>query len=299
MTSPHDSAMLTRGYASTAGGQIHYWECGSGPALVLLAPAPRSARVYRRLLPLLVGFRALALDTRGFGESAPPDSHPAMSDYAEDVVRVLDSLAIGKAHLFGLHTGNKIAAAVAAGWPDRVGRVVLAGRTHSIVADQAARNAAVRASMVATSMHSGEAEPRARLLDRWALAFNEVSRIWSTSAVLDSTELGEDGLLLLRDEVIDEVASWDGVEPVYAANFAFDLAAALQQVKAPTLIIELETAETSVLGRQAPLLQARMSHCTVLAMDDHERTLLGKHPERLAAPLVEFLSGGDPSVAGA
>ncbi len=273
--------MITRGYASTARGQIHYWERGAGPALVLLAPAPRSARVYRRLLPLLGGFRALALDTRGFGESAPPDAHPAMSDYGEDVVRVLDALEIEKAHLFGLHTGNKIAAAVAAGWPDRVDRVVLAGRTHSIVADQTARNAAVRASMAATSTRSSGMDSLSELLERWALAD-------------DSTDTGDQAVMMLRDELMDEAASWAGVDPVYAANFAFDLAHALEQVKAPTLIIELVTAETKLMGHQAPLLQARMSNCTVLDMEVHERTLLGEHPEWLAVPVIAFLSGHDP-----
>src|SRR4029078_5566674 len=142
---------ITRAYANTERGQIHYWECGAGPPLVLLAPAPSSARVYRslllrvspapaplsarvyrRLMPCLGGeFRALALDTRGFGESDPPDGNPTMADYAEEVIHVLDALAIETAHVVGLHTGNKIAAAVAAGWPGRSGRPVVVGRhTH-------------------------------------------------------------------------------------------------------------------------------------------------------------------------
>jgi pimeloyl-ACP methyl ester carboxylesterase len=274
---------ITRGYATTPGGQIHFWECGAGPPLVLLAPAPRSARVFRGLLPLLDGYRGVAIDTRGFGESDPPGDRMAMSDYAEDVVNVLDALAIQRAHVFGLHTGNKIAAAMAAGWPDRIDRLVLAGRTHSIVADQTARNVAVRASM-----DSGAGvESRSDELQHMALALTNVSKI--LSRMLASREVDEGAILALRDEVMDEMASGSGIESVYAANFAFDLAETLMRVKAPTLIIELVTAETEALGSQAQILQALMSNCETLAIHEHDRSLLLGYPERLAGPIRAFL----------
>jgi pimeloyl-ACP methyl ester carboxylesterase len=256
---------------------------------VLLAPAPRSARVYRRLLPLLSGFRALAVDTRGFGESDPPDGNMTMSDYAHDVVTVLDALAIEQAHVFGLHTGNKIAAAMAAGWPDRVDRVVLAGRTHSIVADQSVRNAAIRASM-APGPERG-ADDRSGLLQRWARAFTKVSQIWSSAETWGPSP-DDESLVILRDEVMDEIAAWSGVDSVYAANFEFDLAESLKRVKAPTLVIELVTSETEALGPQASLLQALMSRCETMAIDGHERALLVDHPERLAGAVVAFLKAG-------
>jgi pimeloyl-ACP methyl ester carboxylesterase len=264
---------ITRGYAATPRGQIHFWECGAGAPLVLLAPAPRSARVYRRLLRHLDGFRAVAVDTRGFGESDPPDTHMAMSDYAEDIVNLLDALAIERAHVFGLHTGNKIGAALAAGWPDRIDRLVLAGRTHSIVADQAVRNGAVRASM--DKVAAAESWPQ----------------MLSGTELRDLRAVDDEANLLLRDEVMDELASWSGVDSVYAANFEFDLAESLKRVKAPTLIIELVTAETEALGPQAPILQALMSNCKTLAIHEHDRSLLLDHPERLAGPVSEFLRG--------
>ena len=207
----------------------------------------------------------------------------AMSDYAEDVVNVLDALAIQRAHVFGLHTGNKIAAAMAAGWPDRVDRLILAGRTHSIVADQAARNVAVRASM-----DSGAGvESRSHDLQRWALALAKVSQ--SLSRMLASREVDDGAVLALRDEVLDELASGSGIESVYAANFAFDLAESLMRVKAPTLVIELVTGETEALGPQAQILQALMSNCETLAIHEHDRSLLLDHPERLAGPIRAFL----------
>jgi pimeloyl-ACP methyl ester carboxylesterase len=264
---PQRQGSITRAYVRTARGQIHRWECGAGPALVLLAPAPRSARVYRHLLPWLGGeLRALALDTRGFGESDPPDTNPTMADYAEDVIHVLDALAIETAHVFGLHTGNKIAAAVAAGWPDRTSRLVLVGRTHSIIADQAARNAAVRASMTASP-----------------------TRAAPVAAMPDPAGLDGEALQALQDERIDEAAGWAGVDAVYRANFEFDLAECLSRVKAPTLIVEMVTDETALLGRQGPLLQALMSNGECLVIEEHERTLLRDHPARLAEPVLAFL----------
>ena len=43
--------------------------------------------------------------------------------------------------MFGMHTGNKVAAALAADRPDRVDRLVLAGQTHSLTLEKDERNA--------------------------------------------------------------------------------------------------------------------------------------------------------------
>jgi len=78
---------------------------GAGPAVLLLHGFPDSSRLWRNQVPALVaaGFRAIAPDLRGNGESERPE---AVDDYSiirslADVVAILDALGIERAHVVG------------------------------------------------------------------------------------------------------------------------------------------------------------------------------------------------------
>lgn len=75
------------------------------------------------------GFRLIALDCRGHGQSDKPHDPAAYGpEMAADVVRLLDHLRIEKAHLVGYSSGAFIAGWVAANHPGRVLSVVYAGQ---------------------------------------------------------------------------------------------------------------------------------------------------------------------------
>ena len=75
------------------------------------------------------GFRAIALDNRGHGESDKPREPEAYSPQAmaTDAIALLDHLGIDKAHLFGYSMGARISAFAALDHPERVDRLVLGG----------------------------------------------------------------------------------------------------------------------------------------------------------------------------
>ena len=62
------------------------------------------------MIALPEGFRAIAPDLRGFGESetAPVDATRGLGDFADDVVALLDSLGIARAHLVGWSMGGGV-----------------------------------------------------------------------------------------------------------------------------------------------------------------------------------------------
>jgi pimeloyl-ACP methyl ester carboxylesterase len=74
------------------------------------------------------GYRAIAMDCRGHGQSAKP--HEA-SQYGlvmvQDVVRLLDHLKIERAHVFGYSMGGAIASQLLVSFPNRVITVALLG----------------------------------------------------------------------------------------------------------------------------------------------------------------------------
>lgn len=127
------------------GGQVHLRETGSGPPVLLLHKTPTSSLTYTRVLPLLAaaGYRAIAMDTPGYGQSDRPAETPTEMTFYADVVRdVLDALGIERVRLVGFYTGAKIALETAASHPERVSSLVLSGIS---INDDAAQKEAYKA----------------------------------------------------------------------------------------------------------------------------------------------------------
>ena len=107
---------------------------GEGPAVLLLHGFPDSSRLWRNQVPVLVdaGFRVVAPDLRGFGESDRPEGVDAyrITRSVADVVAVLDALGIERAHVVGHDWGAGLAWVFAALVPERVGRLVALSVGH-------------------------------------------------------------------------------------------------------------------------------------------------------------------------
>jgi pimeloyl-ACP methyl ester carboxylesterase len=97
---------------------------GDGPAVVLLHGFPDSHSLWAHQVEALVGagYRAIVPDLRGFGESSKPAEveRYRMLDLVGDVLGILDSLNVQRAHIVGHDWGAALAWAMAAFVPDRV-----------------------------------------------------------------------------------------------------------------------------------------------------------------------------------
>lgn len=136
------SARIRRAFADLSVGQVHYAQCGDAcaPAVLLLHQSPRSWAEYRDVLPLLGRrYRAIAMDTVGFGDSAPPPWAPSIERWAGVAAELLDSLGIECAHVVGHHTGGVIAVELAARFAHKVGAVVLSSTPYTDEAFRTAR----------------------------------------------------------------------------------------------------------------------------------------------------------------
>jgi len=116
------------------GVEIAYLEEGEGDPVLLIHGFASSAQVnwvdpgwVRHLVR--AGYRVIAVDNRGHGRSAklydPSDyGTPKM---AEDARRLLDHLAIPRAHVMGYSMGARITAFLAMAHPERVASAVFGG----------------------------------------------------------------------------------------------------------------------------------------------------------------------------
>src|SRR5262249_20855645 len=116
---------------TTADGRALVWrEAGAGAPLLMHAGGPGCSARYFDELPELEARRTLLLlDPRGTGGSArPADPHAYdLDDYAADIEAVREHLGLEQLDLVGHSHGGFVAMAWAGLYPDRVGRLVLAG----------------------------------------------------------------------------------------------------------------------------------------------------------------------------
>lgn len=280
---------IRRGYIGEPGRQIHYHEAGRGPALLLLHSAPRSSRAFRRMLPTLAErFRAIAPDLPGFGQSDPLTGHVSIEGIADELIALLDGLGIDQTHIFGYHTGNKVAAAMAERHPARVTRLLLCGQIHSIIPDKAKRDEAIRLIVekyfeVYPDSGSGEA-----LLRRWQAEWSDVTAFAQPRALFSQSSIGADDIKALKTRVLDHVQALDQVAATYQANFAFDFAQALRSIRCPTRVIELVMPDEEHYGRQLDAVCAlleRGSGSTILGAG---KVALESHAQALCAEIVQF-----------
>jgi pimeloyl-ACP methyl ester carboxylesterase len=107
---------------------------GEGTPVILLHGFPDSSHLWRNQIPALAGagFRVLAPDLRGFGQSDKPQEVAAyrLSSSAADVAAILDAAGIDRAHVVGHDWGAGLAWVFAGLMPERVERLVTLSVGH-------------------------------------------------------------------------------------------------------------------------------------------------------------------------
>ncbi|MFJ9537609.1 alpha/beta fold hydrolase [Streptomyces sp. NPDC101225] len=116
MTHPmtHHVPEITHRLIPAPAGRIHLAEQGTGPLVLLVHGFPESWYSWRRQLPALAaaGFRAVAVDVRGYGRSSRPAAADAyrMLELVEDSVSVVHALGEESAVIVGHDWGAAVAA---------------------------------------------------------------------------------------------------------------------------------------------------------------------------------------------
>lgn len=116
--------------------RLFHVEAGSGEPVVLVHAIGCDHRMWDSLAAALAPrHRVVRVDVRGHGKSPVPAGEYSLEALAGDVLAVLDSLEVGKAHWVGLSMGGMIGQAFALAHPARLGRLVLANTTSTYGAD--------------------------------------------------------------------------------------------------------------------------------------------------------------------
>ena len=252
-----------------SGPRAHYAEQGDpGGAPIIFLPAYTDSWFsYSRVLPLLSGhYHAYALDQRGHGDSERPECCYTVEDFAADVVAFLDAVGIERASLVG-HSGScLVARRVAEGHPERVARLVLLGSPASLgdTEEELELQTAVRGLQdpvqvqFARELQGAAAHvtlPEAFFERLVAESLKLPARVWKSAL---------DGL------------------------FAFDDAADLGRIAAPTLLIWGEW-DRWLPREEEDQLAARIPGARVMVYPETGHSPNWERPERVAADLDAFM----------
>lgn len=120
---------------------IAYDVQGDGPLVVFLHGIGGNRENWRRQLTAFAPhFKCVAWDARGYGDSDDYDGPLRVEDFSADLIRLLDHLGAGTAHVVGLSMGGLIAQDFYYRHGDRVASLVLcdtsAGLAETMTDDQ-------------------------------------------------------------------------------------------------------------------------------------------------------------------
>ncbi|KAJ0598509.1 putative soluble epoxide hydrolase [Helianthus annuus] len=119
------------------GVKLHLAEIGneSSPAVVFVHGFPEIWYSWRHQMIAVAaaGFRAISLDCRGYGLSDPPPdiNKFGFSDIVDDILAILDSLAINKIFIVAKDAGVRSAYVFTLRYPTRVTGVITLGIPHT------------------------------------------------------------------------------------------------------------------------------------------------------------------------
>ena len=107
--------------------ELYYEVHGDGPPLLLVAGLASDVSSWQTVLPALSEhFRVIIVDNRGIGRSIPEDAPVSVDLMADDCAALIDHLGYGPVHILGHSMGGFTALSLAARYPDRVKKLVLA-----------------------------------------------------------------------------------------------------------------------------------------------------------------------------
>lgn len=113
-------------YLNIDGVTVRYQMGGHGPPVLLLHGWSGSIESFTPVFnELMHAYRVCAIDFPGFGRSGLPPGAWGVSDYAVLTLQVMDTLQLDQPHVLGHSFGGRVAIALAARHPDRVGKLVL------------------------------------------------------------------------------------------------------------------------------------------------------------------------------
>jgi pimeloyl-ACP methyl ester carboxylesterase len=244
---------------------------GDGPAVVLIHGLGLDRHMWQWLKPDLGGFRVLAHDLIGHGESPDPAGTASLTMLSEQIRGVMDHCGIDQAAVAGFSLGGMIARRIAIDHPDRVSALAILNSAH----DRTPEERAAILKRVEQARADGPSATVEAALERWFTAPFRAA----------------------HPEVMDRVRTWvlanrPAVYPeIYRvlAEGDAEIAEPIREIRCPTLVM---TGEEDY--GNSPDMTRRMAEAIpgsqAVILPGLRHMGLAENPQAFNAPLVAFLN---------
>ena len=261
--------------ASVRGVELYYEEHGRGEPLVLVPGFGTGLWIWYRQVPAFAArFRTIVFDPRGVARSAAPadDAPFTMRDLAEDLAVLLEGLGVGRAHVLGASFGGFVAQEFALAHPARTRSLVLCCTSYGGAGHVPPSPETLRAIASTKGLNT-----EGRVRENWALAFtprfaaerpDEVERVISLRAASSVPEHAYTRQL--------------------QAAVAFDAAARVGRIEAPTLVITGD-ADAIVPHENSLNLAAAVPGATLKIVEGGGHAFFIERAEEFNRAVVEFV----------
>jgi pimeloyl-ACP methyl ester carboxylesterase len=259
-------------------------ELGSGPAVVFIHGLGGSWQNWLENLPAVAdaGYRAIAVDLPGFGESEMPREKISISGYGRWIDALLSELGVDAAALVGNSMGGFIGAEVAISFPHRVERLVLVSAAGISIEHQ--RNDAAMEALYRTEMVTAYA---AGWLGKRAESVSTRPRLRKLLLRLVMAHPDQLPAALIAEQV--RGTGKPGFLPAVDALTTYPIRDRLTDIAAPTLIV-WGAHDMLVPLRDADVFEELIPDARKVVFDDTGHVAMLERPARFNRLLLDFLS---------
>ncbi len=259
-------------------GSLYYEEAGEGTPLIFIHGHSLDHRMWNeQFLVFAEKYRAIRYDLRGYGVSSP-QTEDYQFTHVQDLVALMDSLHIEKAHIVGLSLGGYIGADMLGWYPERMRAAFLASGN-------------VRAGKGPSQpMTSEEAARRDEEIAVLKVKGVEVMKQEWFNGLMNS---GGTQRERMRAPLWEMIAAWDAWQPLHkevrvtAGNDAYEELKKNRPI-VPTLIVEGRAPGNRFPAH--PEVLDYLPHSRMLIIDDCGHMMNMERPEEFNAALQEFLN---------
>ncbi len=275
------SCATTRsGYVSTAdGGRLYYEERGKGQPILLLHGHSLDRRMWdTQWRPLSRHYHVVRMDFRGYGRSSEQREDLQMT-HADDVLTVMDSLGLAKAHVVGLSMGAFVAGDLLAMHPERLLSCTMA-------------SGGIRSTPgPSTPMDSAESAKRdheiAALKEK---GVEQMKREW-TEQLISSGGSQRERMRPALTQMINDWSAWQPLHKEVRLFYAREAWQRLQErgtVSVPTLFLR---GESDLKGKTfSPREAKHLSNSRIVVLPDCGHMMNMERPKDFNRSILEFLS---------
>ncbi|HXY12553.1 MAG TPA: alpha/beta hydrolase [Thermoplasmata archaeon] len=268
-------------FAERNGTKIYYEARGRGRPLVLVEGLGYGLWMWRGQSPALEErFRLILVDNRGVGRSSPLPGPYSASEFARDILSVLDTERVEKAAVLGASMGGAIAQALAGIAPTRVDALVL---SCTLPGGPASKNMPPETFAEVTRQVPNETEPH---------------RLRRTMSVALTPGFSEEHPEVIDAIIADRLASpTDGTQWMYQAMSlqSFDATETDARLEVPVLLTT-GTEDRVVPWTNSLYLYRLIPKASLVLFRGRNHLHLLERPTEFNDVVSRFLTGAPPEI---